>query len=232
MPDLAACGVPTMALRGNPVGHPIGPGRGSPAPSGGRGPVGLPSSPTAISSATPSCGTLTRAPSPSACLPAGTTRCCSRNPITASQRRVRSRRLRCSGAGGRRGVGRPGSSRSVGVIALLFGAVRFGPPRPAIPRKRRSPLEHVRALATALAAAHGHDVAVATIIRGLAPPTLPGRTNRSASRSTVAGGPGADCRVTPWLRPPCNLSNRSPGRGSPSPGCFWPPTPWRTCGRN
>jgi hypothetical protein len=63
---------------------------------------------------------------------------------------------------------------AVGVIALLFGAVRFGPPRPAIPRKRRSPLEHVRALATALAAAHGHDVAVATIIRGLRRRLSPG----------------------------------------------------------
>jgi hypothetical protein len=62
----------------------------------------------------------------------------------------------------------------VGLIALLFGAVRFGAPRPAIPRKRRSPLEHVRALATALAAAHGHDVAVATIIRGLRRRLSPG----------------------------------------------------------
>jgi hypothetical protein len=62
----------------------------------------------------------------------------------------------------------------VGLIALLFGAVRFGAPRPAIPRKRRSPLEHVRALATALAAAHGHDVAVATILRGLRRRLSPG----------------------------------------------------------
>jgi len=62
----------------------------------------------------------------------------------------------------------------VGVVALFFGAVRFGAPRPAIPRKRRSPLEHVRALATALAAAHGHDVAVATIIRGLRRRLSPG----------------------------------------------------------
>jgi hypothetical protein len=55
----------------------------------------------------------------------------------------------------------------VGALALLMGAVRFGPPRRAIPRTRRSPLEHVRALATALAAAHGHDVAVDAIVRGL-----------------------------------------------------------------
>jgi hypothetical protein len=66
----------------------------------------------------------------------------------------------------------------VGVVALLFGAVRFGAPRPAIPRKRRSPLEHVKALATALAAAHGHDVAVATIIRGLRRRLSPGQSDQ------------------------------------------------------
>jgi hypothetical protein len=54
-----------------------------------------------------------------------------------------------------------------GVLALLAGAIRFGPPLPGIPRRRRSPLEHVRALATALAAAHGHDQAIAAIVRGL-----------------------------------------------------------------
>jgi hypothetical protein len=36
-----------------------------------------------------------------------------------------------------------------------------------IDRKRRSPLEHVRALATALRAARGHDVAVKLLVRGL-----------------------------------------------------------------
>jgi hypothetical protein len=66
----------------------------------------------------------------------------------------------------------------VGLIALLFGAVRFGAPRPAIPRKRRSALEHVRALATALATAHGHDVAVATIIRGLRRRLSPGQSDQ------------------------------------------------------
>ncbi|MEP6571576.1 MAG: DUF4350 domain-containing protein [Gemmatimonadota bacterium] len=55
----------------------------------------------------------------------------------------------------------------VGLLALIAGAIRFGPPRMVINRKRRSPLEHVRALATALAAAHGHDVAVGSIIQGL-----------------------------------------------------------------
>jgi hypothetical protein len=56
---------------------------------------------------------------------------------------------------------------AVGLLALLFAGVRFGPARPGIPRARRSPLEHVRALATALAAAGGHDVAIGAIVRGL-----------------------------------------------------------------
>ena len=55
----------------------------------------------------------------------------------------------------------------VGVLALLAGAIRFGPVRRVLVRKRRSPLEHVRALATALAAARGHDVAIAAIVEGL-----------------------------------------------------------------
>lgn len=62
---------------------------------------------------------------------------------------------------------------AVGVLALLFGAVRFGPSRPGIPRRRRSPLEHLRALATALAAARGHDVAIGAIVRGLRRRLLP-----------------------------------------------------------
>ncbi len=54
-----------------------------------------------------------------------------------------------------------------GVLALLAAGVRFGPVRSGIERRRRSPLEHVRALATALAAARGHDVAVGLIVQGL-----------------------------------------------------------------
>ena len=56
---------------------------------------------------------------------------------------------------------------AVGLLALLFGAVRFGPPRPGIVRARRSPLEHVRALAVALSATRGHDEAIGAIVRGL-----------------------------------------------------------------
>ncbi|HEV8612538.1 MAG TPA: hypothetical protein VGQ73_03445 [Gemmatimonadales bacterium] len=55
----------------------------------------------------------------------------------------------------------------VGLLALLFGAIRFGPAQPAIPRTRRSPLEHVRALAVALSAARGVDEAIGAIVRGL-----------------------------------------------------------------
>lgn len=61
----------------------------------------------------------------------------------------------------------------VALLALLFGAIRFGPVRPAIQRARRSSLEHVRALATALAAAQGHDVAIGAIVRGLRRRLLP-----------------------------------------------------------
>lgn len=68
---------------------------------------------------------------------------------------------------------------AVGLLALLFGAVRFGPARPGISRRRRSQLEHVRALATALAAARGHDEAIASMVRGLrrrlVPPALRAR---------------------------------------------------------
>lgn len=55
----------------------------------------------------------------------------------------------------------------VGTLALLAGAVRFGRPRPLPERRRRSALEHVRALATALAAARGHDVAIRLLVQGL-----------------------------------------------------------------
>ncbi len=55
----------------------------------------------------------------------------------------------------------------VGLAALLFGAIRFGPARHAITRARRSPLEHVRALATALSASGGHAEAIAAMVKGL-----------------------------------------------------------------
>jgi hypothetical protein len=56
---------------------------------------------------------------------------------------------------------------AVGVIALVASGIRFGPARSVIRRRRRSPLEHVRALATALAAARGHETAVRLMVQGL-----------------------------------------------------------------
>jgi hypothetical protein len=55
----------------------------------------------------------------------------------------------------------------VGLLALITGGIRFGPVASIIRRERRSPLEHVRALATALAATHGQAVATRLIVRGL-----------------------------------------------------------------
>jgi hypothetical protein len=56
---------------------------------------------------------------------------------------------------------------AVGLLALVASGVRFGPARRVIVRRRRSPLEHVRALATALAAARGHDIAARLMVQGL-----------------------------------------------------------------
>lgn len=56
---------------------------------------------------------------------------------------------------------------AVGVLALLAGMVRLGPIRPLPAPSRRSPLEHVSALARTLAASRGHDVAILTLARGL-----------------------------------------------------------------
>jgi hypothetical protein len=56
---------------------------------------------------------------------------------------------------------------AVGLLALFTAGTRFGPVARRLERRRRSPLEHVRALATALAAARGHDLAVRLLVRGL-----------------------------------------------------------------
>jgi hypothetical protein len=79
----------------------------------------------------------------------------------------------------------------VGLLALGAGAVRFGPPRLLPGRRRRSPLEHVRALATALAAARGHDVAIGLLIEGLRRRLVPAgqrpRGDRDAWLAQLAG---------------------------------------------
>jgi hypothetical protein len=62
----------------------------------------------------------------------------------------------------------------VGLLALLIGAFRFGPIMARVDRPRRNPLEHLRALATALSAARGHDEAIGAIVRGLRRRLSPG----------------------------------------------------------
>lgn len=74
----------------------------------------------------------------------------------------------------------------VGLVALLASAIRLGAPRSVIERRRRSPMEHVRALATALAAAKGSRVAVDLMIRGL-------------RRRLSSGGQPTRGEVGPWL---------------------------------
>jgi hypothetical protein len=73
---------------------------------------------------------------------------------------------------------------AVGLLALGFSAARFGPIRRVIERRRRSPLEHVRALASALAAARGHDPAIAALLRGLRRRLMPAG-HRAPGDSTV-----------------------------------------------
>ena len=76
---------------------------------------------------------------------------------------------------------------AVGMLALLAGAVRFGPVHQVGRRKRRSPQEHVRALATALASARGHQVAVGRLILGL-------------RRRLLPGGRAPRAKWRPWLQ--------------------------------
>lgn len=56
---------------------------------------------------------------------------------------------------------------AVALLWLIVTAVRFGPPRPVLDRRRRSPLEHVEALAAGLEGASGTDTAVGLIVSGL-----------------------------------------------------------------
>jgi hypothetical protein len=77
---------------------------------------------------------------------------------------------------------------AVGLLVLFTAGARFGPVERRLERRRRSPLEHVRALATALAAARGHDLAVRLLVRGL---------QRRLGRGTGARGTEPDPAV--WL---------------------------------
>src|SRR2546425_4208443 len=53
------------------------------------------------------------------------------------------------------------------LVALAVAAVRFGPARRVIDVRRRSPLEHLEALAAGLEGAAGVDTAVALTVSGL-----------------------------------------------------------------
>jgi len=75
---------------------------------------------------------------------------------------------------------------AVGLVWLAVTAVRFGPARSVIERRRRSPLEHLEALAAGLESAADSDTAVQRIVAGL---------RRRLSRAGQVGGP--DLRA--WL---------------------------------
>lgn len=75
---------------------------------------------------------------------------------------------------------------AVALLALAVSGIAFGPRRSIISRRRRSPLEHVRALATALAASRGHDVAVRLLVQGLRRRLAPGRALRADPANWLA----------------------------------------------
>ena len=56
---------------------------------------------------------------------------------------------------------------AAGLVALAFLAVRFGPAIKVIERRRRSPIEHVEALAAGLERADGRTTAINLIVSGL-----------------------------------------------------------------
>jgi len=88
-----------------------------------------------------------------------------------------------------------------GVVALATAAVRFGPPLAVIVRRRRSPLEHVDALALGLKRSGGYDTAVELVVRGL---------RRRLSGSVRRAGGGA----TQWLRALAQSPASREARGS------------------
>ena len=90
---------------------------------------------------------------------------------------------------------------AVGLVWLAVTAVRFGPARSVIERRRRSPLEHLEALAAGLESAADSNTAVQRIVAGL---------RRRLSRAGQIGG--ADLRA--WLET-LELATTTPrGRGA------------------
>ena len=75
---------------------------------------------------------------------------------------------------------------AVVFVALAVAGVRFGPPRVAVERRRRSPLEHMEALAAGFEGAGGAETAVALTVAGL-------------RRRLGRGGPFASEARASWL---------------------------------
>ena len=90
---------------------------------------------------------------------------------------------------------------AVGLVWLAVTAVRFGPARSVIERRRRSPLEHLEALAAGLESAGDSDTAVRRIVAGL---------RRRLSRAGHVGG--ADLKA--WLETLELATASTRGRGA------------------
>ncbi len=74
---------------------------------------------------------------------------------------------------------------AVGLVWLSVTAVRFGPARAVIERRRRSPLEHLEALAAGLEGADDADIAVQRIVAGLRLESLTLATTSPRGRGAV-----------------------------------------------
>ncbi|HEY3279894.1 MAG TPA: DUF4350 domain-containing protein [Gemmatimonadales bacterium] len=77
---------------------------------------------------------------------------------------------------------------AVGLLWLAVTAVRFGPAQSVIERRRRSPLEHLEALAAGLESAAGVDTAVQLMVAGLRR-----RLSRTGTRTADSG------QLSAWL---------------------------------
>jgi hypothetical protein len=85
---------------------------------------------------------------------------------------------------------------AAGLVALALTAVRFGPTLLVVQRRRRSPLEHVDALAAGLQRAGAADVARDRLVRGLrrrlvlARSAAPPSWNAAAWLQSLVAAPG------------------------------------------
>lgn len=68
---------------------------------------------------------------------------------------------------------------AIGLVWLAVLAVRFGPARDAVERRRRSPLEHLEALGAGLESAHDEGTAVQRLVSGLQRRLSVSRTGRT-----------------------------------------------------